>query len=248
MDYLTGITYNNIKGQKDWYVLFSEIKRKLEKEESVDPLFLNKILLSHLLEMLIYSDLLNLLKYIYLLPKLTNFEQKIKDYFDSKLMVNKMKNITGLLVQGWSKKTAKPIQQLLILNGKTWKIAESEKEGLLEQIKENVVLEANLDVIVGFITTVKNEYMTFKSKLISKDKKRNTGSRCEQSQKPEIIKALNEIIGREKYTPENTKSITRSYLCVLQEVLLRLNNYKKKDKKTWFVNPAQAVIIEHPEK
>ena len=113
------------------------------------------------------------------------------------------------------------------------------------------------------MTNFKNNYMVFKVRQL--DKKRNKGARCDQtSSKIITLGILNQIIARDpaieakpdyippandynppEYTIENTKDKTynSTYLCVLQEFLLRLYNYDMKYGKHWFLDPTQAVIM-----
>ena len=65
---------------------------------------------------------------------------------------------------------------------------------------------------------------------------RNKGARCDESVKSKKIQILNEIVGEEKYTKENTKGAVQSELCSLQELLLRYYTKVKKDEKIWFLD------------
>ena len=82
---------------------------------------------------------------------------------------------------------------------------------------------------------------------------RDTGARCEQAKKQLNILKLNELIGEEKYTTENTKSVKDDNgviveeavgnveLCVLVEFVLRYFNVVKKNAKKWFFTPEMAI-------
>jgi len=83
--------------------------------------------------------------------------------------------------------------------------------------------------------------------------KRDTGARCDQAAKNKNLTRLNEIIGEEKYTIENTKaikdedgniikeSIGNVELCVLEEFILRFFNEYPKNGKKWFLTPEMAI-------
>ena len=102
-------------------------------------------------------------------------------------------------------------------------------------------IKSKLNNIVGFIGDFKKDYMIFKVKQL---KKRNKGARCDQSGKIETLKLLNLIVGSEKYTAINTKTINQKQLCVLQEYILRLYDHNKKDGKQWFLDPGEAILIQ----
>ena len=44
------------------------------------------------------------------------------------------------------------------------------------------------------------------------------------------------------YNDVNSKLLTRTYLCLLQEFTFRLYNYFKVNDKIWFLNPALAIL------
>ena len=106
--------------------------------------------------------------------------------------------------------------------------------------------------IVGFIGYEKsNRFLAFKTKnMLSK---RDTGAICTGSGKEKPLKKLNEILGENKYTKENTKAekdsdgnvirqaIGNVELCVLQEFILRYFNTIKREDKKWFLTPEMAL-------
>ena len=110
----------------------------------------------------------------------------------------------------------------------------------------------NFNKIIGFIGYEKrNKYLVFKTKDVTS--KRDTGARCDEAGKEKTIKKLNEIIGENKYTIENTKmekdsngiviQDARSHveLCILEEFILRFYDVIKKQNKKWFLSPEMAL-------
>jgi len=106
--------------------------------------------------------------------------------------------------------------------------------------------------IIGFIGYEKsNRYFVFKTKDITS--KRDTGARCDEAGKDKTISKTNEIIGKTKFTKENTKiikdtdgsviqeAIGQTELCVFQEFILRFFNAIKKNDKKWFLSPEMAL-------
>ena len=102
-------------------------------------------------------------------------------------------------------------------------------------------LEDKLNNIIGFIiNNKKQDYKVFKTKRIEKDR---SGSRCDQAVKKDLIDILNNILGNNIYTKENTKNITKEQICFLQEFYLRYYNYIKKNDKIWFITESEENII-----
>jgi hypothetical protein len=107
--------------------------------------------------------------------------------------------------------------------------------------------------IIGFIGYEKrNRYLIFKTKNMTSY--RDTGAICDQAGKAGILLKLNEIVGENKYTTENTKlkkdkngniiseAVGQDELCVLQEFILRFFHTIKKDNKSWFLTPEMAIL------
>ena len=82
--------------------------------------------------------------------------------------------------------------------------------------------------------------MVFKTKLT--DKAGNTGARCDQGSKITFTQ-LNKIIGKDQYSAAIIKKMPAQQVCVLEEYLLRLNDYNQKDSVRWFLTPGEAAII-----
>ena len=225
-----------IRGDKSnniWYKYCSLVIEKMEND-GVSKILLEEFVISHIIEFLDFEKLLIIINYLYE-NNLSLFEQRIKKYFINLELTNK--GITGIVLQNNGK------QQLIIKKGKLWILAESEDyNDLGPTIEKNLVSIKSLSNIIGFITNFKNDYMIFKVKQLNV--KRNKGARCDQSTKSDTIKLINNIIDEDKYSLENTKGINHHYqLCILQEFLLRLNDYNLKNGKRWFLSPSEAVLI-----
>ena len=108
--------------------------------------------------------------------------------------------------------------------------------------------------IIGFIGYEKsNRYLVFKTKDMLMISKHNIGARCDESGKVKTLQKINEILGENKYTNENTKikkdedgnvifeAVGQVELCVLQEFILRFFNTIKRDEKKWFFTPEMAI-------
>jgi hypothetical protein len=131
-----------------------------------------------------------------------------------------------------------------------WVAAESEDERdftlILGKLQSTLIQSMNM--IVGFISFFKREYLIFKVKMMKK--KRDKGARCDQSGKIDTIMMINNIFmlhpetqGEEyKLTIENTKHRTQKELCVFQEFLLRAFQANNVNGKKWFFTPGEALL------
>jgi superfamily II DNA or RNA helicase len=229
-----------IRGDKDvWYKHCYYVFKELE-EMGVSKEILDDLLISHLVEMNLYDDLINILNYIYFNDSLTSFENKILNYFDN--YVIKHKDITGILLPGWDPKAKKSMFKLLIKNDKErkWKLGESEDyNDFWPKIKQDIIPKSEINNTFGFITNFKNTLMVFKVKDGSAG---NTGARCDQGAKLTAVK-LNILLDKKyHYTDSTIKKRSAAYLCVLQEFLLRINNYNKTNGKKWFLTPIEFIF------
>jgi hypothetical protein len=122
---------------------------------------------------------------------------------------------------------------------KQWLPAEPEDIRDLEnsiegKAKLHPSFDENMNSIIGLIGyEKKNQYLVFKTRDLTA--KRDLGARCDQAEKSKTIRTLNQAIGEERYTVENTKGVyQKEDLCVLLEFLMRYNNQIKKNGKVWF--------------
>ena len=99
--------------------------------------------------MLVFNDKFILLNYLYLREdKLSEFEKKIKDFFDNRIIKNKQ--LTGIILQNQGN------QQLLILKNNNWFLSEPEDYiDLKSEISKKIIPVKNYNVVVGFIANFK---------------------------------------------------------------------------------------------
>lgn len=145
-----------------------------------------------------------------------------------------------------------PTYALVVLpyETKEWRVAEPEDERdyelLLGKLQTSHI--QNMNMVIGFISFFKKEYLIFKVKVMSK--KRDKGARCDQSGKTETITTINTLLslnaatsGDEyKLTIENTKFRTQRELCVFQEFLLRTFHRNRVNGRKWFFTPCEAIL------
>jgi hypothetical protein len=239
-------------GDDNWYKHCGIVMKKMSKEYPKANLLL--FLVSHMIELLLFDEKINVMNYIYSLESIpqSSFERYVKTYFEKNTIVTK--NFTVFIGYKLNKR------MIMILNNKNkWIEASPEEQREIastKSVQEFLAFDKdNYNKIVGFIGYEKgNKDLAFKTKnMLSK---RDTGARCDQAGKHKNIDKLNEIIGEEKYTIKNTKvvkdkdgnvikeAIGNKELCVLEEFILRYFNdigENGKDGKKWFLTPEMAI-------
>ena len=219
-----------LRGEKNYYKYMSLVINELSKSISIDLLYY--FLISHLLEILSFDNIITLVNYLYY-NKLELFEDKLKIYFDNQIIKNK--KIEGLLLSDKGK------QKLIIKGKESWNLAESEDYvDLTDNLKKLLIPIDRFNNIIGFIGDFKNDFNIFKVKLL--DKKRNKGARCDQASKKESIDILNKILGENKFNSQNTSNINHIQICIYQEFYLRYFNEIKKNDYIWFLSPGNAIL------
>jgi len=240
------------RGDDNWYKHCGIVIKKMSKEYPESKKYLIPFLVSHMIELLLFEDKIKVMNYIYSLKNMPSdsFEKYAKDYFLlHTVSCNKILTFIGYKLNK---------RMIMMLNDKNmWVEATPEDQREIassKEIKNFLAYNINdYNLIVGFIGYEKgNKDLAFKTKNMKSS--RDTGARCDQAQKNKNIHKLNEIIGEEKYTLENTKiikdkdgntikdAIVNSELCVLIEFILRYYNAINKDNKKWFFTPEMAIL------
>lgn len=238
------------RGDDNWYKHCGIVIKNMERDYPESNKYLLKFLVAHMLELLLYNEKLEVMNYLYSLDNIQNgtFEWFAKKYFVSNSIITK--KFTVFIMY----KLDKRIIMILNENNK-WIVAEPEDQREIAGTKEaKEYLSFNVEKynkIIGFIGYEKsNRFLVFKTKDITS--KRDTGARCDESGKIKTIQRLNNIVGEEKFTKENTKAIKEKgkvikeavshvELCVLEEFILRYFNTIKKDNINWFITPEMAL-------
>ena len=202
---------------------------------------LNKLIIYHMIESLRFPDILKVINYLETKVEFTPLEQVVKDYFTSKEMTNN--GITGIQLQDTE------TQKLIIASKsspRVWTVAQSEdyvdlRDNIQSMITNIIPASEKLNTLIGFMVNFKKSYIVFKIRDMTKP--RNKGARCDQGSKTGAIKNLNTIVGEALFTPKEAKSISRTEICVIIELLLRLFDLDSKNDKRWFLTPAEGVLI-----
>jgi hypothetical protein len=229
------------RGNYDWYKHCANAVVKLHKG-GISKNLLHKFIIAHIVDFLEFDNKLLLLNYLYFKKGAddSEFEKRLKDYLDTKLIKNPEKKLTGIFLQKEKK------HQLYILDVKKqmWREAEqtdyNELTGEIKSIITKII--KSLNNVVGFIINFKGGFFVFKTKSFSD--KRSKGARCDQAGKNETIKTLNLIIGSEKFTQKIVAGISSIELCCYLELILRYYNHEKSQNKSWFVGPEYSTMID----
>jgi len=239
------------RGDDNWYKHCGVVISKMSKEYKESKKYLLQFLVSHMIELLLFDDKINVMNYIYSLDSIPqhSLERYVKNYFEKNTITTKSFNV--FITYNLNKR------MIMILNDENkWVAARSEDQREIAAAPETKEFLAfnqdDYNTIVGFIGYEKgNKDLAFKTKNMNS--KRDTGARCDQAAKNKNLTRLNEIIGEEKYTIENTKaikdedgniikeSIGNVELCVLEEFILRFFNEYPKNGKKWFLTPEMAI-------
>jgi hypothetical protein len=223
------------RGEENWYVYASMLHhtKYLMDNFKITTENYELFVLQHILENLTFTEVNELLDYIYFTNELSYLGKKVKKIYDD--MILQSKGISGIILSKENK------QYLLVKGDEKWIKGESEDYSDLSQEIEKLVLPiTSYNRYIGFIGNFKNEYKIFKVKDM--EDKRGKGARCDQSGKSDTYGIINYILDVNKYTSENTKGRKKIEFCVIQELLLRFYNNIKKDNKVWFLNQQEAVV------
>ena len=223
---------------KNWYKYCSIVINRLISEGE-DRELLDRILMQHIIESLQFNETLTVLNYLESNKSDDLFLKKIKDYYKNIELTNN--GITGIQLQHVGK------QQLIVSSNtvpKVWSVAQQEdyrdlQDKIREMIESIMPLDAKMGNVIGFMSSFKKQFMTFKFRDMSiKGKK---GARCDQASKSVIVNTLNKLFGEGSY--KTTTKKTREELCIIQEFAIRKFNIERKDGKRWILSPGEAVLI-----
>ena len=248
------------KKSKDWYVLVGSIitdfKTIFLKDNVSIENDLYELVVSHMMEELLYYDLMDLINYLYSKEEetLTLFEKSVLNYFkNNELNYN---SITGLLLPKFNKTIKKVAYELVIKyedkETYTWQKALGEDKYELEQFIENkkLYIKANANMPYGFMgITNSNKGNKESDKLNYKFKAKpgDGGATCVQRNK-KIVEDLNNLLSNLDATTANLELINekkyiKDQICVIEELLLRLNNKNKTNGKLWFLTPTEDFLF-----
>ena len=241
------------RGDDNWYKHCGIVMRKMSKDYPESANYLIEILITHMIELLLFEEKIQFMNYLYSLSNITqnSIEWYAKEYFERNSI--KTKKFEAFILYKLNK-----ISIMILNENNKWVEATPEDQKEIAGSKESKKLltfnTSDFNKIIGFNGYEKsNKYFVFKTKDILS--KRDTGARCDEAGKDKTMKKLNEIIGENKYTSESTKAVKdeegniikepigQVELCVMQEFLLRFFETIKKNDKKWFLTPELAIFF-----
>jgi hypothetical protein len=242
------------RGDHDWYKHCGIVIRLMTTKFKDSSRFLIQFLVAHIFEVLLFEEKIEVMNYLYSLTviKENTFEWFLKDYIQLNSILTEQEKTIFIMYK-------QDKRQFMILDETNrWVETTRVQQETIEKsttIKRKIAFDiTKFYNIIGFIGYgKKNNVLVFKTRDLRS--KRDTGARCDEAGKSEVIKLLNKIIGEDVYTSENTKiqkdedgnviqdAINVIELCILLEFTLRYFNTIEKDGKKWFLTPEMAINI-----
>ena len=250
------------RGDDNWYKHCGVVIQKMHKTfDHLSNQTLIEFLVSHMIELLMYEEKINVMNYLYSLDNVVenSVEEYAKKYFEKNSIITP--NFKAIILYNLSKRV------ILILNeNEEWTLAGPEDQREIvnsmskEDKKELEFDKSKYNKMVGFIGYEKNnKYLVFKTKDM--DSTRDTGARCDDSGKEKALKKISSVLNEENYNKlvlrpklnkddevmndkDNkplTEIIGHAELCVLMEFILRYFNSVKREDKKWFLTPDMAI-------
>ena len=212
----------NIAIGNEWCELIPQIKKIVQVSFDkhgidVDEDDYDTIVIAHIVEILNYKECFTIINYLFF-NSLNEFQKKVKSYF---------------VVQKEKKEYLKLWDDISIVM-----VEKNETEWIKTLVKDQPKLDYDLAHIVGGISNKTDEIRTLKTKRMADTT--STGQVCENallngSITASITPRLNEILG------DTYPILTRDKACCIMEVLLRILQLKKYNKKTWFLNVTEVI-------
>lgn len=243
--------------EKDWYKNFYSLTDHVQKVHKMDDSMLNYYLVSHIVENMSLHDKICLLNFLGTKTSYTSFEKVLKQYFDSKTIINNdMTNpfmgvplaVNGKVVEYYGEKGD--------VNTKWEKLEFTDVRSLIMSSEYNakyVVPKRDLNDIIGFTTYMRENEYVFKLRDLN-DSVNTKGARVEQAQKKDILMKLNDAIGSQVYNleridnkiqivygPEKTV-FSKNQIIVLTELMFRHYDNVQKNGKRWNLTNEDIVI------
>ena len=233
------------QGEQNWYKHASRVVNHLQTLHNIGFGEYVDFIIQHNIDMLMPEDKLTLISHFYskirIDSELSETEQAIKRYLDSKMVSHRNKTLFLL-----ADKTTWNLYKQSDEDRNQWIDAEPEdvrifkEAGVLSQ--QFQINSSEYSKNVGFIDMFRNgKEMVFRIKDITR-MQNSTGTRlaAHTPTKGDIVKHLNGIVGNSMYNSSNTKEIMQLGLCVIVEMILRHRTLTKMGEQTWFFNPEEA--------
>lgn len=234
-------------GEKNWYKHANLVMEHLHIVYDIPYNELEKYIVYHMLDMLMFTEKMILIQYIYS-NKIKNTEdnvmndliQTIEKYFNRRIIEENGQTAIILNKENSWKIYMKPENNEEKSND-LWNEGEPEDYRLFDkQLNKFDIPDNKVNNIVGFVNMFKNKEMVFKIKDV-RQAKNNTGARCgDSTTKADVIKLINKLLEEKAY--DDTTEILHFGLCVIMETLMRYFTDIKKDNKIYYLTPEETAI------
>jgi hypothetical protein len=262
---ITSIDKENWSKSAAWAI------RNLKKYNGIDNNLLIKYAMHHIIDILSYSDKIQLLKAVYGKKSTDKLEKIIQDYFEQFIIEGG--GYKGIIIANFSKPSTYDPYTILTFADGVWSVNPQSISGGLAAAMFDKFQYKDLKKIndtVGFMTVFKGQQIVFKTKdlKLSGKGRTNKGQRCDRGQgKSSIIARINQLLGGgvkpikyiilkssvnsiygDKQTAQFVKTknkevkISSLQLCIESELIFRHYNSINEDGKTWFFNTVGAII------
>lgn len=228
------------RGEKEWNKICGSALHLLVKMELMPSETIIVLLVEHLIDYVNYTEIVDMLNYFTHKEDAisdTTFEGKIYTY----LTTNKVNILHDVPFISLYDKKAQKIARLNVDTNKWELVSTSDAFTIFEcnEVLRKKYESVKLNPIIGFIDYDEDGFV-FKTKETNNT--RNSGAKCANAGKAKTYKQMNAIIGGEAvFTPANTKDISQSILCIMQEFLTR--HYNKTRTGRWFLTREEERIL-----
>lgn len=226
------------RGEKEWNKICGSALHLLVKMELIPTENIIVLLVEHLIDYANYTNIIDMLNYFtHKTDAISDntFEGKVYSY----LTTNKINILHDIpFISLYDKKTQKIAR--LNVDTNTWGLV-SDAFVIFEcnEVLKKKYDTIKLNPIIGFIDYDEDGFV-FKTKETKNT--RNSGAKCANAGKVKTFKQINAIIGGEPiFSPANTKDISQSILCIMQEFLTR--HYNKTRTGKWFLTREEEQVI-----
>jgi len=218
--------------EEDWYLLYSKASDYMKKHAGFTQKLLDKYLILHLCEQLTLDKELKVLQALYSKESENVFEEKVKSYYEERMVVREEMTAIGLLDKDGPRSVLSIYVKTETAKEPWRKATPTEKEIFKEMYTLKKVPMYSTIGFMGYYTD-----HTYQFKIKEKKNPDTRGSYLLIKKKSDIIDFLNEVILKKNvFTKENTKSekITRTELTILAELYMRHLDETKKER--YFLN------------
>jgi len=217
----TKATMPNEEPDEEWYSLYPKASAYIKEHTDIGDKELDDMLIHHLCEQLITSKELEVLNFLYS-QQLNTFQQKLKQYYDTRLVEREEIRAIGLL----NRDGIHSVLEIYIWNmeGLKWRKATPTELILFKDLY--TLKPSPVHSTIGFMGYYSDNSYQFKVK--EKKNPDTRGSYLLIKKKSDIIDFLNQVVLKDNvFTKENTKNkkkkedITRTELTILAEIYMR---------------------------